>query len=214
MSLKLRETRLLASSGYHRHEFHATSWREICTSEYCPAHVPLILLALTGWAQSPSSTLRESSASAVPPLLFRMLPLCRHSRMSQTRKFDRHASRGVFVCVSLLEFGCKIRFITKKSVISYFVYQNSRREMRTNTPRAALIQKWLRGIALSHMDLATSLALQPQDRNRTSLLFWVEYQRYENKTLNTKRGSEMLCWLKSKEVVESRFCISRKATVS
>ena len=137
-----------------------------------------------------------------------------HSRMSQTRKFDRHASRSVFVRVSLLEFGYKIRFITQKLVISYFVYQNSRRETRTNTPRAALIQKWLRGIALLHMDLATSLALQPQDRNRTSLLFWVEYQRYENKTLNTKRGSEMLCWLKSKEVVESRFCISRRSTVS
>ena len=71
-----------------------------------------------------------------------------YSRMSQTRKFDRHASRGVFVRVSLLEFGDKIRFITQKSVTSYFVYQNSRRETSTNTPRAALIQKWLKGMKI------------------------------------------------------------------
>ena len=75
------------------------------------------------------------------------------SRMSQSRKFDRHASRGVFVRISLLEFGYKMRFITQKSVTYYFVYQNSRRETRTNTPRAALIQKqkWLRGIRFANL---------------------------------------------------------------
>ena len=52
----------------------------------------------------------------------------------------------MFVRISLLEFGYKIQFITQKSVTSYFVYQNSMRETRTNTPGTALIQKWLRGM--------------------------------------------------------------------
>ena len=90
----------------------------------------------------------------------RRLQCRQYSRMSQTRKFDRHASRGVFVRVSLLEFGYKIGFVTQKSMTLYFIYQNSRRETRTNTPRAALIQKWLRGIItkLSHnCDILTVL---------------------------------------------------------
>ena len=68
-----------------------------------------------------------------------------HSRMSQTRKFHHHASRGVFVRISLLEFGYKIRFITQKLVTSYFVYKNSRRDTRTNTSREAWWSNFLVG---------------------------------------------------------------------
>ena len=50
------------------------------------------------------------------------------SARSRTRKFDRHASSGVNICYSHLEFGYKIRCLTQKSVTSYFVYPNSRRE--------------------------------------------------------------------------------------
>ena len=88
-----------------------------------------------------------------------ILSLCTHSTnsaLSRTRKFDRHASRGVnknFHLVSLLEIGLtKYNFSTTSPWLLFFVNPISRRGTRCKflfTPQGALIQKRPRGMRLS-----------------------------------------------------------------